>query len=235
MIPMECPTCGRRGEVPLDRLNSKLTCKKCGTVFHMDETGHITLGDPADAAKKKKKEEMRLEPVEIDPGKIFKSLPKPVRYGVPTLVILLLGGLIASRIMAAMGLGADLPTRATFVGEQFVDEKLEAIQELTTPDTREDVKKWYDRQRTRLNHKGPRVTPEDVTVLGQVFNESGGNAVTLTALHVTKPKTPPSSTSSRGPQNDLTIEIAWVWKGGRWMIDGKNTLSAADRGRGQRR
>lgn len=50
MIPMVCPNCGRRGSVPPDKLNARLHCKKCDTIFHMDVSGHIVLGEPGRAS-----------------------------------------------------------------------------------------------------------------------------------------------------------------------------------------
>lgn len=227
MIPMECPTCGRQGEVPLDRLNCKLTCKKCGTVFHMDDTGHIVLGEPG--SHKAKRVEPKDMPVEMDLGKVLRELPKGVRYGVPALLAVLLLGMLVSRIAGSFGLAGDLPTRAAYVGELFADLQLDGIRNLTTPETVPQIEQWYNRVRPQLNFEGPRKSKDDVTSLAQVFREEETTAVTFTALHVTNPKPPASAARGAAPQNDLTIELAWVWKGGRWLIDGKGTLDAVNR------
>src|SRR5436305_2036190 len=55
MIPMSCPNCGRRGSVPPDRLNTRMHCKKCDAVFHMDSSGKIMLGEPGARGKQGKK------------------------------------------------------------------------------------------------------------------------------------------------------------------------------------
>jgi hypothetical protein len=49
MIPLACPQCGRRGSIPADKMNSRLHCKKCDAVFHLDPLGHILLGEPGRA------------------------------------------------------------------------------------------------------------------------------------------------------------------------------------------
>jgi hypothetical protein len=51
MIPMACPSCGRRGSVPQDKINSRLHCKKCDAIFHMDVEGHVVMGEPGRPAK----------------------------------------------------------------------------------------------------------------------------------------------------------------------------------------
>jgi hypothetical protein len=224
MIPMECPSCGRQGEVPLDRLNSKLTCKKCGTVFHMDDTGHILLGEPGSG--KAKRVEEKSGPVEMDFGKVLRELPKPVLYGVPGVAAALLVGIVAFQVIGSLGLSKELAPRAAHVGELFADLQLAGIRDLTTPESIPQIEAWYNRVRPKLNFDGPQVAPDDVTSLAQVFQENESTALTFTALHVARP---PKPAVKDGPQDDLTIELAWVWSGGRWMIDGKETLSAATR------
>ena len=50
MIPMSCPQCGSQGEIPLDKLNTRLHCRKCGVFFYVETSGQVHLGDPPDAA-----------------------------------------------------------------------------------------------------------------------------------------------------------------------------------------
>jgi hypothetical protein len=38
-LPVDCPKCGERGWVPLNRLDRQLACKQCRTKFYLDSTG----------------------------------------------------------------------------------------------------------------------------------------------------------------------------------------------------
>src|SRR4051812_33288916 len=57
MIEMACPSCGRAGQVPKEKLQSRLVCRKCHVVFHMDPGGRAVLGEPNQGKDKAKKGE----------------------------------------------------------------------------------------------------------------------------------------------------------------------------------
>lgn len=230
MIPMECPTCGRQGEVPLDRLNSKLTCKKCGTVFHMDATGHVVLGDPAAAALKMRSEaEIRRKEKDIDlrPSALLKAVPKGVWYTAAILTVLLGGGLVARRVVGSMGVPPDLAGRATYIGERFVDLRLDEIKELAKPDTLDDVQAWYDKVRPTLNYKGPRDERAEVDVYSYVLREQGDRGQTLTNLRVAAPE--PVSPGDTAPKDEIILLMHWTKADGQWFIDGRQTLVEANK------
>ena len=47
MIKMKCPSCGAAGRVPREKINHRLTCKRCSGVFHLSPSGQAILGEPA--------------------------------------------------------------------------------------------------------------------------------------------------------------------------------------------
>src|SRR4051794_12273752 len=52
MIELECPNCGGYGAVPKEKANTRLVCKKCHFVFHLDGAGRARAGEPpADQGK----------------------------------------------------------------------------------------------------------------------------------------------------------------------------------------
>ena len=92
MIPMACPSCGRRGNVPLDRLNTRMHCKKCDAVFHLDASGKPILGEPPAARRAKgggrpgaRAKNEPLDPIGIVATKIA-NLPRGVWYLLGTLL-----------------------------------------------------------------------------------------------------------------------------------------------------
>jgi hypothetical protein len=229
MIPMECPKCGRQGEVPLDRLNAKLTCRKCGTVFHMDNTGHIILGDPDVATLKKRTEEVRRKDKDIDLSLagLLKSVPKPLWYVVTILILMLGGGFAVNRVVGSMGVPTELAPRSTYVGERFVDLELDEIKRLSTTSTLDDIQKWYDKVRSTLRFKGPRATRSEVDVFSSVIREFPSTGETMTTVRVASPDAAaPASSSMR---DEVTLTLCWAKEGGVWLIDGKKTLAEASK------
>lgn len=231
MIPMECPKCGRRGEVPLDRLNSKLTCRNCATVFHMDQTGQIVLGAPDDPAKAKRRPDVRLEPLEFNPVKLFKSIPRPVRIGLAAAAVLAVVWVAAGALIDSIGVPRDLDRRADYVAEAFVDLQLDRIQELSTPASREAVKKWYDQVRPTLDLAGPRSRGDEAAIGSQVISEEDDKALTYSSIIVSDPTVvaPQGGAPPGTARKSVTLELAWTRDGGRWLLDGDETLKQANR------
>ena len=62
MIPMSCSQCGQRGKRPPHRLGTRMSCRKCHAVFHMDRTGHIMLGEPEGENGRKSKARKPKQP-----------------------------------------------------------------------------------------------------------------------------------------------------------------------------
>src|SRR4051794_17130655 len=54
MIEMSCPSCGRAGQVPPEKLHTRLVCRKCHVVFHMEPSGRPVLGEPPGSKDLKK-------------------------------------------------------------------------------------------------------------------------------------------------------------------------------------
>src|SRR5947209_6580362 len=46
MVELECPKCGRGGGVPKEKVNTRLVCKKCHSVFYVTSAGRTILGEP---------------------------------------------------------------------------------------------------------------------------------------------------------------------------------------------
>ena len=105
MIPIECPKCGRGGSVPPDRLNARLVCKACHTVFHLDNTGRMVLGEPESFDMKSSAGKSRANEVsglaDFDLAQTWNDIPKAVRFGVPAALLAAFGWIYLGRGRAA--------------------------------------------------------------------------------------------------------------------------------------
>ena len=243
MISISCPGCGKPGNLPLDRLNSRLTCKKCGAIFYMDNSGHMMLGDP-NAPKKgrrKRAQAQRSEPIDLDFGRMIRDIPKPVRLGVP---IVLAAGLLvyaAAWLIGSMGAPDDVLGRSRYIGELFADNALEEIRALAAPGTAEDLDKWYGVVRPKLNYEGPRSASGDVSITPSVYEDNGASAQSFAAI-LDADAPPPSVTAdadAEAPGNSVTLDLSWTKKDGRWLLDGtsmyQRAIAPPRPGRGGRR
>src|SRR4051794_25613205 len=64
MIEMSCPSCGRAGQVPKEKLHTRLVCRKCHVVFHMEPSGRAVLGEPLGSKEQKKEAEEKKKKAE---------------------------------------------------------------------------------------------------------------------------------------------------------------------------
>ncbi|QDV39068.1 hypothetical protein [Tautonia plasticadhaerens] len=232
MIPMNCPNCGSHGEIPLDRLNSRLKCRKCGTMFYMDETGSIMLGDPGALKGRKKGRKANARPAldfDFDVARMIKDIPKPVKLGVLGVAMLAMLGYGASALMASFTVPADVEGRSAHVGRLFVDNELDLLREFAAPGTADDLAAWHEAMRPKLNYEGPRRRPKDVRISAALIKADDTSARSFLSMIVTfAPPPPPSTTPAPdAPKNTLTLSLIWSKHEGDWLVDGSKTLAEA--------
>src|SRR5262245_35123227 len=68
MPELSCPQCGRSGNVPRTKLDSRLVCKKCHAVFHMDKAGRVVLGEPHSESRSGSRTAVRVAKSTAQPG-----------------------------------------------------------------------------------------------------------------------------------------------------------------------
>ena len=214
MIPIECPKCGRGGSVPPDRLNARLVCKACHTVFHLDNTGRMVLGDPESLDMKSTKKSRPVEKAskeDFDLAQTWNDIPAPVKYGVP---VVLLAAILY------LNSGESTPDYVgqaeTFVYAVTNNNKSKAVS-LASADSAEAAGQWFDLLHTEVekNQIGP-----DVPVNPAVF---GGNPDTDASITMMVLLTKPGSTN---PPVRITLPMKKT--GTNWAIDGTRGLEAAN-------
>ena len=216
MIPIECPKCGRGGSVPPDRLNARLVCKACHTVFHLDNTGRMVLGDPESLDMKSTKKSRPVEKAskaDFDLAQTWNDIPAPVKYGVP-------GVLLAAILYLNFGTGDGTPDYVgqaeTFVSAVTNNNKSKAVS-LAAADSAEATGQWFDLLHSQLekNQIG-----SDVPVNPSVFS---GNPDTDSAIVLMVVLAKPGSTNP-----PVTISLPMKRAGSGWTFDGARGLEFAN-------
>src|SRR4051794_30623200 len=90
MIPIECPRCGRRGEVSPDRLNSRLNCTACDAVIQLDRAGRLALVDPVEARGTRAPSPTTAGTLEFAWREVWDAVPGPFKLASPLVVLLAL-------------------------------------------------------------------------------------------------------------------------------------------------
>ena len=218
MIPIECPKCGRGGSVPPDRLNARLVCKACHTIFHLDNTGRMVLGDPESPDMKTTSKKPRADEVsglaDFDLAQTWNDIPAPVKYGVPAV-------LLAAIIWVNFGMGGGSPDyigRAETIVRAVTTNDKSKVVSLAAPGTAEAAGQWFDLLHTEVekNQIG-----SDVNVNPALFNGNAEKDDDITLMVVL------SKIGSSNPP--ITITLPMKREGSGWMLNGTQCLDAASK------
>lgn len=225
MIPMACPSCGRGGNVPNDKLNTRLHCKKCDTIFHIDMSGHIMLGEPVsvdDLSAKRARAAVqdRTDPI-ADLVDSIKSLPKVVRYaggviGVVLAVVFALP-LVGIHFVPEPETPDQVSVRAA---RALLEGDVEALRAVATSKSAGDAAGWIANGRPLL-FPGVSPGPNPSAIIGStraVSHEKDGDVRTEVMV------IPPGPTpGSYGTSASFYVQMFQV--GRSWKVDVSQSMS----------
>jgi hypothetical protein len=225
MIPMSCPSCGRKGNVPLDRLNTRMHCKKCDAVFHLDASGKPMLGEPpaakgskaARAAARAKNEP--LDPIGMVASKLVK-VPKPIWIGLAVVLGLFVAwkgiGLIQP---AAANADESFAARNEQAALAFLNADTATLSSMTTVDSREEIAQVVEKFRPMVGDKSGKGSEGMQPV--PTFPEELGNEPNV-EISIQPPKEPDAEEAPP----IFILELYWIKGKNNYVINGKATLEA---------
>lgn len=226
MIPMSCPSCGRRGNVPLDRLNTRMHCKKCDAVFHLDATGKPVLGEPPSAKGKGGKggkggrpKNEPLDPIGIVATKIANA-PRGVWYTV--------GGLLGIYLIYfAYTLYGPQPvtprdqliSQSEEAANAFIRKDVAALQEMATSDSKAEVATLIETFRTQVGDQGAKPEEMPPAVTSEIPPRPDEKPQVEVSIQ------PPTGPDGKAPPI-FYLDLVWVYANGKFYLNGKGTLEA---------
>jgi hypothetical protein len=252
MIEMACPSCGRAGQVPKEKIHARLVCRKCHVVFHMDPGGRPVLGEPNLGQSKDKKKGAKGS----EPQSIFQALHIPTlhdlthlgenlnEYSFPVkpvgigLGVLVLGWVVFSLLSGPPESVAD---RARIAAEALTRDDLDRLKSFASDNTRDDVVRWYDAAHTKLEQARQGWPSKEATIQVVVVEEDPrarkgeveafimpAPSTTQTAAVVPAggAKSNSKSAAAMGP---LSYHLFWVYNGSHWMLDGRQSFAMVTR------
>jgi hypothetical protein len=225
MIPMSCPSCGRKGNVPLDRLNTRMHCKKCDAVFHLDATGKPALGEPpsskgskaARAAARAKEEP--LDPIGIVASKLVK-VPKPIWIGLASLLgcyfVYLISGLF---VRAPASPGENFAERNMTAAMAFLNQDVATLKAMTTADTQDGIVTVVENFRSQVGDKTGKGA-EDMVPVPQIPEELGEEPAVEISIQ------PPKLPGADEAPPIFYFDLIWIKGKTTYFINGKATLAS---------
>ena len=214
MIPIECPKCGRGGSVPPDRLNARLVCKACHTVFHLDNTGRMVLGEPQsfDMKSNRPRAEASSGVADFDLAQTWQDIPKPVKFGVPAVLLAVVGYLY-------LDFGGSSPSyisRAESIVRAVTNNDKAKAVSYATSDTAEAAGQWFDLLHTEIDKSQ---IGSDAVINPALFSGNADRDSEITLMVVL------SNPANSNPPVQISLPLKK--EKGSWMFDGTRGLESA--------
>lgn len=229
MLNMNCPSCGAAGRVPEEKINARLHCKKCLTVFHLTSAGNPVLGPPPAAPEEVEQVRRKVDHDEEVEQLIeaVKDLPQKLVKPAAVAAALLL---IYATYQYILPTG--LNTRATQAALALTSPDPRSLEDLSVPGTGAATLAWYAGVRAR--HKDfPGGPPKPKVQITSVNNDPARGLAEVTAV-ISEPDatsrahlTAPNLSLDIG--GERAIEVRIVLSGGGlsgWRVDGGRTLES---------
>jgi ribosomal protein S27E len=209
MIPITCPNCGRKGTIPNERVNTRMHCKKCDAVFHMQKGGKVVLGEPGVAKPTQPNKPGKGGPAgkggKASPPKaarksqdspfgaagdflaIVPAWAKATAVGVLVLLVALTQGWLGFLMPKPAAYGNDIDSRIIYVGNAFVDKNNGNIRNVTSGDTRDAIDKWVELMRPKLKFEGPQKPGGFCAIQAYKVKEDEAGGVAEIGIHIITP------------------------------------------------
>jgi hypothetical protein len=237
MHDLACPNCGGMGRIPREKVNTRLTCKKCHMVFHMATSGRTILGEPpAEQGKGDRRSGRDGSATAKQRADWKENLPEFNVTGRSALITLIL--------LVVFGLGyffytrepETLSDRGKLVGEAFVADSLSRVKAYSSPDSVDEVVQWYGIAKRVLDDRKKIWTGRDIRVGCVPIDENrrqrtGEVLISLVPSHASPQAEKIISNNpdiAEMAKRSLELSLHFTldsW--GKWRLDGRRTLVAA--------
>ena len=177
----------------------------------------MVLGEPGDPNKKqpKARAEASSAIAEFDLAQTWNDIPKPVRYGVPAILVALIA------YMYSGGGEASQPyqDRATDLVRAVIKNNKSGVVAYATTSTADAAGKWFDLMHAQVEQNQ---IGSDVSIVPNLFSGNAEKDSDITLLVVLS-----KDSATAAPPVAMTLYMKK--DGNNWMLDGEQTLSGAEK------
>lgn len=231
MISMHCPSCGAEGRISEEKVNVRMTCKRCLKSFHLRPDGRVVAGAPLEVDEERPVSaghELDVVEQRID------AAVDTLKVAGPRLAVLL--GILAAvgLIWATTRLGESvgglargaLESQATRVARAMLQENDAGVRELAVEGTGDDASILYDTIRPGLGAQSDSFFGSSSVDVARDPEPSGpGLWGVVATIRVDKPAG--GSGEAGADASPGTVEVPLVLAGddkAGWRLDGTRSL-----------
>jgi hypothetical protein len=248
MIEMKCPSCGAGGRVPREKINSRLTCKRCLRVFYLNASGQAILGEPpapkeslrprAPREAREAREHVDYQSAATAIDELAARLAKIRLPRIPPQTIGIVAGvLLVGGLLYWFFSRASIEARSQAVAAALKKpESMKDIVDLAAVGTEMDAIRWYNDAYQKFADLSIALGGQDPAVKVQVHEPSqGGITTTVITFYKGGPRQdgtvlaealqPNSGVANLEASLTRDFRLCWVSDAlGNWRLDGTKTF-----------
>lgn len=222
MAELECPVCGSPVRVPNAQTQTRYSCKKCHSPFHLNKSRDVEVGEPPDV-------DQELEQIKRKLRQNLKRVPVGrVVAGLAASVVVVVG------LYYLLGPARRLEGPAEKAGRALAAKDLGALESIAAPGTAADVARWFAEVHPRLVDARAGWFAREEVVEIRIGREDPARreGTVVVSIH------PPALGSNRdvsiadptaataAPVTPFDVEMVWTLDGwSRWKLDGRETYA----------
>ena len=220
MIDLNCPNCGRAGSAPREKHFVRLLCKACKQPFYLTDSGQALQGDPPPPEGSKEPRQAKAhEPTLSELEEREKRLARTALTSV--------GGVVATLVLGWFVWGflkpgpEHLNPIASKAVQAFVDDDLAYLKSIATPESVNDLVKWFDEAHPKLDRARGQWKDKTPLVEFQAVGEDHDRRLGLSQA---------SLRPSSGESAQAAVDLPMCWtldKEGHWRLDGGRTYQSS--------
>jgi hypothetical protein len=231
---MECPKCGASGKIPRNKVQTRLVCRKCLAIFHVNPLGRSVLGEPPtnEPARHDSKPAGAATEKGLSGSSVTGIL---ISAAVLVLLLALLGAVHYGFFNWGGESIADITTRATIATQAIADENVEKFMATVLPGTESEAIPFFDHARLSLHvvrRKSPTKEIVSTVQLQEVSNvppKAKVLAVFMPNLGTTRQQQLTEIDTLSNTEETAVLATLWLVKDdqGKWRLDGKRCTEVA--------
>jgi hypothetical protein len=199
-------------------LNARLVCKACHTVFHLDNTGRMVLGEPEsfDMKTNKSRADEVSSLADFDLAQTWNDIPAAIKYGIPGVLLAAIFYLNFGSLFSSGK--AEHESRAEAIIQAVTSNNRGKLIGYATPDSAESAGQFFDliHGEVEKNQFG-----SNTTVSPQLFSGVPEKDSDITMLVVV------SKNGGTEPPMTFTIPLKRETVGSPWLLEGNAALLMA--------
>ncbi len=232
MIDLECPSCGRGGSIPHDKVNTRLVCKKCHKVFHVNTAGRTLLGEPQAEAMQPTTRRTTADGFAMpsfEPGRKPEGAPADVSPRADAQRVRRVRRRL-DRLVLPDAAPPSLEAASKELAAHLADDDLAYLKAASSADTAKDTVRWFDavhpglvktRNDWKTRHFDVRVMVIDENRRQRIGQSEAFLYPGQGASHTAKVEDAANAANTGGPAmvQPVNLKLYWVLDRGNWRIE----------------